>query len=66
MSEKPYYDDNDVKTILGIGESTLRKYLRGEVPVGTVNIKDAKPIVIGGKRRWNKSAIDKIDAGLPL
>jgi hypothetical protein len=65
--EKPYYTDEQMRTLLGIKPSTLRKYMAEGVPKrfeeDGIDFRDIPHNRSCGERHWNKEVVDRIAAG---
>lgn len=52
--------DADVAKLIGVALSTFQKWLRTDTPNGSILWEKAHPVMVGGRRRWLRSDIEKI------
>lgn len=58
-TDKPVMFDAEVAEFLGISTRTLQRRITHPVK-GEVNLNEAKPHVIGGRRLWLRANIEKL------
>lgn len=60
-------DDHEAAKLFGIALSTLRQHCMADFtcPSGKVDVRKAKPVIVGRSRRWRRSAIMEVLATTP-
>ena len=60
-----FLTDQELACLLEVDERTLRRMLAGFTPRNiradkTINLMDAKPVCVSGRRRWRASAVAEV------
>lgn len=52
--------DADVAALIGVALATFQKWMRDDTPQGAIFWEQAKPMMVGGRRRWLRSDVEKV------
>lgn len=52
--------DADVAALVGVALSTFQKWMRDDAPAGAIFWAKARPMMVGGRRRWLRSDVEKV------
>lgn len=52
-----YLSDKEVASVLGVSTTTVWRGVHGKLRVKGLDLRDAAPVYVGSRRRWNTSKL---------